>query len=55
MSKNKITKDEIQCYILKLKNDLYQEQLSEYTSDPKQIANKYLNKVLDKVQEFRYD
>lgn len=53
MSKNNITKDELKVYLEKLKGQLYEEQIS-YTSDPKALANKYLNKVLDKLQEYRY-
>ena len=53
MPKNKISKDEIRCCVLKLKHELYQEQITQYTTDPKQIAHKYLNKVLDKIEEFR--
>jgi hypothetical protein len=30
---------------------LYNEQIG-YTSDPKRLANKYLNQVLDKIQEY---
>lgn len=53
MSKNGVTKEELKVYLEKLKKELYDEYTS-YTSDPKLLANKYLNKVLDKLQEYRY-
>jgi hypothetical protein len=53
MSRNKITKDEIKCYVLKQKHLLNQENIS-YTSDPKSLANKYLNNILEKLNEFRF-
>lgn len=52
MSKNQITKDEIKCLILKQKHKLNNE--SHFTSDPKAIANKHLNELLDRIEEFRY-
>ena len=33
------------------KNELYEENIG-YTSDPKGLAHKYLNKVLDKIEEY---
>ena len=54
MPRNQLTKDEIKCWVLKCKNELHQEQLAQYTTDPKQIAHRYLNKVLDKINEFGY-
>ena len=54
MPRNELTKDEIKCWVLKLKRELYEEQLTEYTTNPKQIANRYLNRVLDKINESRY-
>ena len=53
MPKNNITKDEFKVYLEKLKGQLYEEQIL-YTTDPKALANKYLNKVLEKLQEYRY-
>ena len=49
MSKNQITKDEIKVQVEKLKTELYNEQ----TYDGKALAHKYLNKVLDKIEEYR--
>jgi CRISPR/Cas system CSM-associated protein Csm2 small subunit len=49
MSKNHITKEEIKVQVEKLKTELYNEQ----TYDGKQLAHKYLNKVLDKIAEYR--
>jgi hypothetical protein len=50
MSKNQITKDEIKVHVEKLKTELY----SEKTYDGKELAHKYLNRVLDKISEYRY-
>lgn len=41
----------MKCEILKLKLALDKEG---WVSDPKWLAHKYLNKVLDKIEEFRY-
>jgi hypothetical protein len=49
MSKNQITKNEIKVHVEKLKTELYNEQ----TSESKDIAHRYLNKVLDKIEEYR--
>jgi len=51
MPKNELTKEEIRCYVEKLKIQLCDEKIG-YTSDPKGLAHKYLNKVLDKIQEY---
>ncbi len=53
MPKGQLTKDIFKVEVLKLKNELDKEDTS-WTSDPKALANKYLNKVLDKIEEFRY-
>jgi hypothetical protein len=50
MSKNQITKDGIKVQVEKLKTELYNEQ----TYDSKDLAHKYLNRVLDKISEYRY-
>jgi hypothetical protein len=48
MPRNQLTKDEIKWYMEKLKTELYHEK----TSESKYLANKYLNKVLDKIGEY---
>ena len=50
MSKNQITKDEIKVSVEKLKTELYNEK----TCGGKDLAHKYLNRVLDKISEYRY-
>jgi CRISPR/Cas system CSM-associated protein Csm2 small subunit len=50
MSKNQITKEEIKVSVEKLKTELYNEK----TYDGKNLAHKYLNRVLDKISEYRY-
>ena len=49
MSKNQITKDEIKVSVEKLKTELYNDN----TYGAKDLAHKYLNKVLDKIAEYR--
>jgi hypothetical protein len=51
MPRNEFSKEEIKCHVDKLKNKLYNEHV-DYGSDPKELANKYLNQVLDKIQEY---
>ena len=52
MPRNHITKDEIKVLILKQKHKLQNEP--NYTSDPKAVAHKHLNELLDRLEEFRY-
>lgn len=49
MSRGILTKIDIESYVYKLK----QELLNENTYHSKELADKYLNKVLDKLKEFR--
>ena len=50
MPRNQITKDEIKVRVLKLKEKLYNDQLS---IDSKELANKYLNEVINIIDEYR--
>ena len=50
MPRNELTKDEIKCYVLKLKDELYYET---YTDGITFLAHRYLDKVLDKIEEYR--
>jgi hypothetical protein len=52
MPRGQLTKDEMKYQVLKLKQKLQTEQIG-YTSDPKALADKYLNMVLDKLEEYR--
>ena len=52
MPRGQLTKDIIKCEVLKLKKNLYDENV-QWTSDPKGLANRYLNAVLDKIEEYR--
>lgn len=52
MPRNQITKDEIKCLILKQKNKLNNENY--FDSNAKNFANKHLNELLDRIDEFRY-
>ena len=51
MPKNQLTKDELKVRVLKLKDRLYKDQPGW---DSKGLANKYLNEVLDIIDEYRY-
>lgn len=51
MPRNELTKEEIRTYVLKLKNQLSCENV-DWSSDPKSMANRYLNRVLDKIEEY---
>ena len=51
MPKNQLTKEEIKIRVQKLKNKLHNDQPSW---DAKGLAHKYLNEVLDIIDEYRY-
>jgi len=51
MPRGQLTKDEMKSQVLKLKQKLQNEQIG-YTSDPKSLADQYLNMVLDKINEY---
>ena len=51
MPRGQLTKDEMKCQVLKLKQKLYNEKIG-YTSDPKALADQYLNMILDKIDEY---
>jgi hypothetical protein len=53
MPKNQLTRDQIKIDIIKIKNALYDENVN-YSTDIKSLAHKYLNMVLDKIEEYRY-
>lgn len=52
MPRGQLTRDEMKYQVLKLKQKLQNECIG-YTSDPKALADKYLNQVLDKIEEYR--
>ncbi len=51
MPRGPVTKYEIESHMYELKNELASRQ---GLTESKALANEYLNKVLDKLQEFRY-
>ena len=53
MPKNQLSKDELICHVLKLKHEVDTESKSVWQKE-KDLAHKYLNKVLNKIQEYRY-
>ena len=50
MPRNEFNKDEFKVRVLKLKNELSHEKHSEGIT---YLAHKYLNKVLDMIDEYR--
>jgi hypothetical protein len=51
MPRGHLTKEEIKYQVIKLKQKLHNEDFT-YTSDPKALADQYLNMVLDKISEY---
>lgn len=51
MTRGNLTKEEMKYQIMKLKQKLHNENAT-YTSDPKALANQYLNLVLEKIDEY---
>ena len=51
MPRGQLNKDELKCHILKLKHQVGSDE--GYPGE-KAIAQKYLNLVLDKIDEYRY-
>jgi hypothetical protein len=51
MPRGQLTKEEMKYQVLKLKQKLQNEQIA-YTSDPKALADQYLNMLLDKINEY---
>ena len=53
MPRNQLTKDEFIIKILKLKKDIDEEPSTVWQGE-KDCAHKYMNKVLDLLNEYRY-
>ena len=53
MPRVQLTKDIIKCEVLKIKRDLDNEWMNKSGYDSKYLAHEYLNKVLDKIEEYR--
>jgi hypothetical protein len=53
MPKNQLYKDEVKVRVLKLKDKLYKEHV-RHDMDMRGLAHKYLNEVLDIIDEYRY-
>jgi len=55
MPRGQLTKEAIKYEVLKLKLDLDNQWMNKSEGhDPKWLAHYYLNKVLDKIQEYNY-
>jgi hypothetical protein len=52
MSRNSVSKTELVPFIHKLKQELYTNE-SDIRYNPQDLAHSYLNKVLDKLSEYR--
>ena len=52
MSRGQVTKQEFRHFLMKLKNELYLEQIDNWNIHPKDLAHKYLNKALDRIDEY---
>jgi hypothetical protein len=52
MPRGQLTREEIKCEVLKIKRDLDKEWMNKTGYDPKWLAHQYLNKVLDKIEEY---
>ncbi|MEY3433359.1 MAG: hypothetical protein RL131_1295 [Bacteroidota bacterium] len=52
MPRGQLTKEQIKCDVLKIKKELNDEYFDCF-SDSRMIADRYLNKVLDKIEEYR--
>ncbi len=53
MPKNQISKEELKARVLTLKDKLYKDHIRT-EMDMKGLAHKYLNEVLDIIDEYRY-
>ena len=53
MPKNELKKDELKNRIIQLKNDVYEEPDTVWKGD-RDMAHKYLDKVLNIIEEYRY-
>ena len=53
MPKNELKKEEFKNRILKLKNEVYNEPNTVWQGD-RDMAHKYLDKVLNIIDEYRY-
>jgi hypothetical protein len=53
MPRGQLTKDIMRCEVLKIKSQLDKEWMDNSGYDSKWLAHQYLNKVLDKIEEYR--
>lgn len=53
MSKNQVKKEELKVKVLKLKDEVYNEPKTVWQKE-KDLVHKYLNKMLDILEEYRY-
>jgi len=53
MSKNQVKKEELKVKVLKLKDEVYNEPKTVWQGD-KDLVHKYLDKMLDILEEYRY-
>lgn len=54
MPRGNLTKDEMRTWVLGIKKELSEDPTHyAYSDNPKELANKYLNRILDKIDEYR--
>ena len=54
MPRGYLNKEIIKYEVLKIKADLDKEWMNKLVHDPKWLAHQYINKILDKIEEYRY-
>lgn len=53
MPRGQLSKDEMKTWVLRFKRELSEDPTHyAYSDNPKELANKYLNKILDKIDEY---
>lgn len=52
MPRGTLTKQEMMHILMKLKSELYIENIYNWNISPKELAHKYLNKAIDKLDEY---
>ena len=53
MSRGKLSKDEMKTWVLRLKKELSEDSTHyAYSDNPRELVNKYLNKILNKIDEY---
>lgn len=54
MTRSQLTKVDILSRVLKIKKQLQEEDYNQHKKDTYDVAHRYLNQVLDVINEYRY-